>query len=328
MRATFTDEQEALAQTARELASRGLADARLTLDGSTPPDDLTRALTDGFAGVGVPEEAGGHGGGLVDLAILFEALGRSVAPTSFVSHVLAVQVALGAGLPVAALLRGRGAVADVVRDDTAVAVRDAEGASHLVVVHDDGVQIVAPGELRPRPALDTTRPLADVALPKGSERTDAGTGVLRAAALVAAELVGVGRGALERAVDYAKQREQFGQPIGRFQGVAHQLADAFVELEAAWSLVLFACWAVDDGDASAAQAVSAAKAKAAAAGLFAAERGVQVHGGIGITWEADPHLFLRRALADGSWFGAAVEHRVAVGRALVSGRPWDVTPRS
>ena len=142
--------------------------------------------------------------------------------------------------------------------------------------------------------------------------------MLRATVALAAEQVGVGRGALDLAVEYAKTREQFGQPIGRFQGVAHQLADAFVGLELGWSLVLYACWAVDDGRPDAAAAVHRAKAKAGEAAVFAAERGMQVHGGIGITWEADPHLFLRRAVADDAWLGTARRHRRDLGAARVA----------
>src|SRR5687768_2584878 len=106
MRATFTDEQRALAETARDLGAGGLQDARATLDGREPGLQLTETLFAGFAGVGIPESAGGLGGGLVDLAILLEGIGRNVAPTPFVSHVLAVQAAHGAGIDVGAALEG------------------------------------------------------------------------------------------------------------------------------------------------------------------------------------------------------------------------------
>lgn len=129
--------------------------------------------------------------------------------------------------------------------------------------------------------------------------------------------MGVGRGAVELAAGYANERQQFGQPIGRFQGVAHQLADALVAVENAWSLVLYAAWAVDADDADAARAVALAKASASEAAVFAAERATQVHGGIGITWEAMPHVYLRRAVAGATALGDAAWHRAAVGRALV-----------
>lgn len=339
MQATFTDEQRALAETVRDLAARGHQDARVMLDGGDAPQELTHTLFGGFAGVGIPEGAGGLGGGLVDLAILLEGLGHRVAPTPFVSHVLAVQAAFGAGIDVAGALDGeqRWALAVEERgrplsDPSAalddghltgekVAVRDGTGCTAAVVTAAGGLLAVAePTGRTERPALDRTRPLADLAFDgaisgRGTGGADA---VLRATAALAAEQVGVGRGAVDLAVEYAKTREQFGQPIGRFQGVAHQLADAFVGLELAWSLVLYACWAVDDQRPEAAVAVHRAKAKAGDAAIFACERAMQVHGGIGITWEADPHLYLRRAMADDAWLGTVRQHRQWLGERLVA----------
>ena len=339
MRATFTDEQRALAGTVRDLAGSGRADARALLDGHAVAGDLTETLFTGFAGVGVPESAGGFGGGLVDLAILLEGLGRSVAPTPFVSHVLAVQVALGAGIDVAPALDGtsrwclaaeerdRGLDQPQTRCDEGtvtgekVVVRDGSAAASAVVtVAGDGVAVAAPATRVDRRPLDVTRPVADLAFagPATATGSGASAGILRAAVALAAEQVGVGRGALDLGVDYAKTREQFGQPIGRFQAVGHQLADAYVGLELAWSLVLYAAWAVDDARPDAATAVHRAKAKAGEAAVFAAERGMQVHGGIGITWEADPHLYLRRAVADDAWLGPARRRRRDVGARLVA----------
>lgn len=339
MRATFTDEQRALAETVRDLAGPGRAAARAVLDGDVPGGELTDTLFGGFGGVGVPETAGGFGGGLVDLAILLEGLGRAVAPTPFVSHVLAVQAALGGGLDVAPALDGgqrwclavdeagrdlrdpQTRLADGTVTGNKIVVRDGAAASAAVVsVADDGLVVAVPSSARERRALDSTRPVADLGFsgPVTAAGSGAGAGLLRAAVALAAEQVGVGRGALDLAVEYAKTREQFGQPIGRFQAVGHQLADAFVGLELAWSLVLYACWAVDDARPDADAAVHRAKAKAGEAAVFAAERGMQVHGGIGITWEADPHLYLRRAVADDAWLGPARRHRRNVGARLIA----------
>ena len=340
MKATFTDEQRALQDAARDLAASGRKDARATLDGGAGGSDLTATLLTDFAGVGVPESAGGLGGGLVDLAILLEALGRQVTPTPFVSHVLAVQAAFGAGLDVTdavsstepwalALEEGRRGLPEVrtrVEDGHVTgdktAVRDgATCAAAVVATTGFGVAVAAPAQRTERASLDTTRRLADLTFDGpalAASPDNAAAGVLRATAGLAAEQVGVGRGALDLAVDYAKTREQFGQPIGRFQGVSHQLADAFVGLELAWSLVLYACWAVDDRRDDAAVAVHRAKAKAGDAAIFACERAMQVHGGIGITWEADPHLYLRRAVADDAWLGPARRHRHWLGERLVA----------
>lgn len=338
MKATFTDEQRALGDTIRDLATGGRDDARAMLDGQTPGTQLTDTLFGGFAGVGIPEPAGGLGGGLVDLAIMMEGLGQTVAPTPFVSHVLAVQTAHGAGVDVGGAVDGgeRWALAveergrEIAQPATTadggrvtgdkVAVRDGDSCTVAVVTAaNDRVAVVEPGERSERPGLDPSRPLADLRFDAEAAAVGDGAaaGLLRATAVLAAEQVGVGRGAVQLAVEYAKQREQFGQAIGRFQGVAHQLADAFVGLELAWSLVLYACWAVDDGDPAAMPAVHRAKAKAGEAAVFACERAMQVHGGIGITWEADPHLYLRRAVADDAWLGPARHHRRWLGARLV-----------
>ena len=337
MRATFTDEQRALTQTIADLAGAGRTDARAALDGNAAGEQLSQTLFGGFAGVGIPEEAGGVGGGLVDVAIVLEGLGRTVAVTPFVSHVLALQAAAGAGMDVAEALgeQARWALAveergsadpstrveDGVVTGEKVAARDGEACTAAVVLAaGDTLAVATPTTRSARSPFDPSRPLADLQFQGAAAVTGspASAGLLRATAALAAEQVGVGRGAVGLAVDYAKTREQFGQPIGRFQGVAHQLADAFVGLELAWSLVLYACWAVDDGRPDAATAVHRAKAKAGAAAIFACERAMQVHGGIGITWEADPHLFLRRAIADDAWLGPARRHRRDVGALLVA----------
>lgn len=337
MKATFTDEQRSLAETIRDVAGSGRADARALLDGNDPGPALSETLFGGFAGIGIPEQDGGLGGGLVDLAIVLEGLGRTVAPTAFVSHALALQAAYGAGLDVAEAVNGeqRWALAVEERDrdlgDPATAVDGGSVSGEKVAVRDGGactaavvtaagdtLAVAAPTERVERHALDRSRPLADLRFDGTSLAVGQGAaqGVLRATAALAAEQVGVGRGAVDLAVDYANTREQFGQSIGRFQGVAHQLADAFVGLELAWSLVLYACWAVDDGHPEATSAVHRAKAKAGEAAVFACERAMQVHGGIGITWEADPHLYLRRAVADDAWLGPARRHRRWLGARL------------
>lgn len=330
MRATFTDEQQHLSETARDLAARGREHARALLEGGDLEEEPTRSLFTGFAGLAVPEDAGGMGGTLVDLAIVVHELARSVTPTPFVTHAMAVQVATSAGLDVAEAARGdeRWALADVGPrlegsrlTGTAEVVRDGRSCDAVVVVDpEERVAVAVPSERRDRDSLDPTRPLADLVLDGDvvGSGDGASAGLRRATAVLAADLVGVGRGAVDLAAEYARVREQFGQPIGRFQGVAHQLADAFTGVELAWSLALYACWAVADDAPDAAEAVHAAKQRAGEAAIHAAERCTQVHGGIGITWEADPHLYLRRALADDAWLGNAREHRQALGASVLA----------
>ena len=155
--------------------------------------------------------------------------------------------------------------------------------------------------------IDLTRPVARVQAPGAVTALDDQTRVLDAddvlawralgLALTSADLVGVMRGALALTVDYARERRQYGTPIGSFQAVQHLLADAFVAMEGSTSITLHAAWAVDAMPApDALAAASAAKAYCARAARSVCETAIQVHGGIGNTWECLAHVFLRRAL--------------------------------
>ena len=317
MDAVLTEEQQALAEAARGLAAGGLAGARTVLDGGGVPASPTQELFEGFNGLGIDERLGGAGGSLVDVAIVVRELGRTVCPGPWVSHQLALQAAVAAGLDVG---EGLGPDARWVLSDGGL-VRDAATGTHAVTVTGDGIAIAPITGQTARTPMDATRPLAEVTLgdPVASAASGGRTGLSRARAIVAAGLCGTGLGAVERAVDHATQREQFGKVIGVFQGVSHQLAEAWTHVELAWSLALYACWATEEGHVDAAAAVDAATAKAGNAAIYAAERGMQVHGGIGITWEADPHLFLRRAMADDAWLGGARDAERSLGEALLAG---------
>jgi alkylation response protein AidB-like acyl-CoA dehydrogenase len=336
VRATLTAEQESLAGAAREMGAGGIAAARTVLNGGRIPEEPSASLFAGFAGMAVPEESGGLGGGLVDMAILLEGLGRTVTPTPFVAHCIALQVGYAAGVDVTAAAGGatRWAFASAEAPDpgwgpwaTTVSGGEivggkigvpegAECGAAVVTVGKDDVAVARPVDRVQRQVFDPTRPAADLRFEGIAEANGKGAqaGLERGIALLAAELCGVGRGAVEMAAAYAGIRQQFGQPIGRFQAVAHQLADAFTELETAWSLTLFACWALDAGDPRGRRAAHLAKARAGSAAIFAAERSTQIHGGIGITWETDPHIFLRRAMATDGWLGSQSFHRRRVGR--------------
>jgi hypothetical protein len=115
-------------------------------------------------------------------------------------------------------------------------------------------------------------------------------------AQLALEAVGIGKKALELAVDYAKERIQFGKPIGVYQAVSHQLSDTYTDVELARSLAYWAAWCVAEDDDQAPVAAAAAKAFAAEAAVLACERSIQVHGGTGFTWEHPLHRFYKRAL--------------------------------
>jgi alkylation response protein AidB-like acyl-CoA dehydrogenase len=155
--------------------------------------------------------------------------------------------------------------------------------------------------------LDNTRPMGTICLDgvrldhdhvlAGPQRGAAvlRCGLDRAAIAVAAEAIGVGTGAIRLAVDYAKTRNAFGRPIGSFQGVSHQLADVYAAVETARSLVHFAAWAVDAGESGRSAAAASAKSAACSAARDASASAIQVHGGIGFTWDSDVHLYYRRA---------------------------------
>ena len=136
-------------------------------------------------------------------------------------------------------------------------------------------------------------------------------------ALLALEAVGIGKKALELAVEHANEREQFGRKIGVYQAVSHQLADTYVETELARSLAYWAAWCVSEGDEQAPVAVAAAKAYAGDAAVAACERSIQVHGGIGFTWEHVLHTYYKRALAIQAYGGYSRVHRAKVAAHLL-----------
>jgi alkylation response protein AidB-like acyl-CoA dehydrogenase len=144
-----------------------------------------------------------------------------------------------------------------------------------------------------------------------------GTIRTRALAAAAVEAVGVAQRALELAINHVKERKQFDKPIGSYQAVSHQVANSYVETELARSLAYWAAWCVDENDEQAAAAVPAAKAAAGEAAVAACERAIQVHGGIGFTWEHPLHLFYKRAQWLESFEGFASTQRSEVARSLL-----------
>jgi alkylation response protein AidB-like acyl-CoA dehydrogenase len=141
----------------------------------------------------------------------------------------------------------------------------------------------------------------------------------RALAALALEAVGLASQALALAVAHAKTREQFGRPIGAYQAVSHKLADTYVEVELARSLAYWAAWCIAEGDGQAEVAASAAKAHAAEAAVAACERAIQVHGGMGFTWDHPLHRYYKRALWIESFDRSSADHRAEIARALLDG---------
>ena len=198
---------------------------------------------------------------------------------------------------------------------------DGMGATDAVLVFDaDGVRLVERGALDgvpvPRP-LDPLTPLHRVeSLPRGEAVGGADVAAqlqLDGAALVAASLLGIAEAVTDMAVAYAKQREQFGRPIGSFQAVKHLLADMLTRTEVARAAVYAAGVTLDDpGVGDPARAVAAAKLIAGEAAFVNGKACIQVHGGMGFTWEVDAHLYLKRAWVLDAAFGSVDDHALAI----------------
>lgn len=139
----------------------------------------------------------------------------------------------------------------------------------------------------------------------------------RLLAALALEAVGIGSKAVELAVEYVKEREQFGRRIGAYQAVSHPLVDAYVAVELGRSLAYWAAWCVAESDGEADRAVAAAKSQAAEAAVFACERSLQAHGGVGFTWEHPLHRYYKRALWLEGALGYGREHRAALAASLL-----------
>jgi alkylation response protein AidB-like acyl-CoA dehydrogenase len=205
-------------------------------------------------------------------------------------------------------------------------VPDAGVADTIVVVARDGAYVVdakAPGvRITPMAGMDVTRKLYAVSLTDvAAEKLDAVAGLDRAldiatTALVA-EMVGGMQRTLDITVDYAKTRKQFGKPIGSFQAVQHQCADMYLETESARSAVYYAAVALQEGAADASAAASIAKLYTSDACRTVGNRGIQIHGGMGFTWENDLHLYYRRAKASETMLGDATFHRERLARLVV-----------
>jgi alkylation response protein AidB-like acyl-CoA dehydrogenase len=287
--------------------------------------DLWRAAAElGWFGLVAPQAAGGAGYGLPEAAVLFAELGRALAPGPWLGTVLAA--ALAPPGAAAEVLAGacRVAVIDdpderlgagALLDGEAHPVPDAGAAQAFLVLGARAVRwcgAAARGvSVDPVSSLDPTRRLARVVFartPATVLDVDAVRARLEATVLVAAEAVGVAERTLELSVEYAKVRQQFGRPIGSFQAIKHRCADMAVRTEAARSLTFYAAVAVRDDEPDAAAAVHGAKMLAGRAALGNATDNVQNHGGMGYTWEADAHLYLKRAHVLEHTFGARAAH--------------------
>jgi alkylation response protein AidB-like acyl-CoA dehydrogenase len=193
----------------------------------------------------------------------------------------------------------------------------------IVLIDENGegsVVEASEAEVEPVEAIDVTRRVARVRVDGGEPLAgEPGPGRDRIATAIAAELVGVAQRALEMAVEYARERHQFGRPIGAYQAVSHRCAQMLLETESARSTAYYAAWAADAEPPTLPVAASMAKAYASDAGWRVTASALQVLGGIGFTWEHDLHFFLKRARTDAQLYGSARDHRDRV--AELSGLP-------
>ena len=365
--------QKLLKDSARDFLTRECKLDRvreLMATGTAHDDRLWQSIADqGWTGLVVPEEHGGLGLGLVELAVVAEEMGRACLPGAFLSTLTAAALVERAGNieqrakylePIAAgelkatvafLEEGASWEVDEIKlkatreggnfqlSGRKLFVPDAGIADLLICVARDrdslALLAVERGALglsvKAMPSMDGTRKLHEVAFESvtvaeanvfgadGDARGALGQAIEVATVALCAEMVGGMQWVLDTTVEYAKTRQQFGRTIGSFQAVQHQCADMLLMTESARSATYYAAWALTEGDPTASVAVSIAKAYCSDAYREVGNRGIQVHGGIGFTWEHDLQLYYKRSKSSETLFGDATFHRERIARIIVDG---------
>jgi alkylation response protein AidB-like acyl-CoA dehydrogenase len=341
VRFDLDDEQRAIKNAVHDLCEAGFDATAANRRDDTRPDEFWSELSaSGWTQLSVPQRAGGQGAGLLELSLVIEELGYALAPATFFGNAAAGLLVAASQhdkhrerwLPGIASGERRAAFGQLQRDGTGLAL-DAEGAAIAVLMNDGDAVVVdpVPAGLEVADGIDLTRRMHRVDTTSGEplhvERPGAADCV---EILIAAELVGVAQHAMELAVEHAKQRQQFGRPIGAYQAVSHRCADMLVLVESARSAVLSAAWTADHEPLGLPFAASVAKVAAVNAAWHVAGSALQVHGGMGFTWEHPIHLFLRRAAASSRLLRSADQHldRVAslTGLDGLDDRPLEFAP--
>ena len=353
----LSESQQILQNSAREFFAGEVPVARVRrlIETDTADDDAlwAKLAEQGYTGIIFPEECGGVGLGAVELILLMEEAGRALLPGPFFSTVALAGAVLdacagveqkrkylapichGVARSTLAMLES-GASWDPADVHMSAAsgrlsgeklfVPDAAVADSIVVVARDGVYVVdakaAGVSIAPMSGMDLTRKLYSVTLKDAAgEKLENAAGLARglsvATAALVAEMVGGMQRTLDITVEYAKTRTQFGKPIGQFQAVQHQCADMYLETESSRSAAYYAAWALQEHAPDAALAVSIAKTYASDASRTVGNRGIQIHGGMGFTWENDLHLYYRRAKASETALGDATFHRERIARLTI-----------
>jgi alkylation response protein AidB-like acyl-CoA dehydrogenase len=316
----FTDDQRAIKETARDLLGKRFKLERLRelAESKTYADDAWTEVSElGWPGIFIAEEHGGQGLGVLELVILLEELGYVLAPMPFLSNAAAGLILQDAGATdrLAGVASGeqRGTVG-VVKDGRAALVPDADEADFIILLDGTDATLLERGDAQVEAidAIDPTRRYAAVSANGGESLGDVSRGRDLIALAVSAELVGIGQRVMEMAVEYAKDRKQFDRAIGSYQAVSHACAEMLKKVEGSRSLVYYGGWAADAAPDEFSLAASVAKAYASDMGWEVSASSLQVHGGIGFTWEHDLHWFLKRAKTDGVLYGSARDHRERV----------------
>ncbi|HEY2496186.1 MAG TPA: acyl-CoA dehydrogenase family protein [Candidatus Angelobacter sp.] len=355
----LSESQQILKDTAHKFFAGEIpiAAVRKTMETETAYDAAlwTRLAEQGFTGIITPEEYGGMGLGKVELVLLMEEAGYALLPGPFFSTVALAgavieacaspeqkknylgRIAAGQARSTVAFVEAAGSwdsaslqitSAGNKLTGTKLFVTDAAIADFIIVAARDGIFAVdakAAGlRIEPMKGMDLARKIYSVEFRNTpTERLGNSSGLATAlnVATVAlcAEMVGGMQRALELTVAYAKTRKQFGKPIGIFQAVQHLCADMYLETESSRSATYYAAWALEENTPDAATSVSVAKMYASDAARNVGNRGIQVHGGMGFTWENDLHLYYRRAKASETMLGDATFHRERIAQIVIDG---------
>jgi alkylation response protein AidB-like acyl-CoA dehydrogenase len=309
----FTPEQEELRASVRAVLEKECPPAILR-DGAWEPLWKQLVALD-WPGLTVPEASGGLGMTFVDLAVVVEELGRVVAPGPFFATMTQFVPALreaGAGDLLAAVARGE--LTGTLAIDGYVMLP----AEQIATMSDGQLHLVTEMQAHPVDNLDKTRPVSriDVVRTEIVGPIDEAKVLDEATAALALEMVGTCQAIFDMTLEYAKSREQFGVPIGSFQAIKHKLVDCYVALSRARACAYFAAATVAEDDPRRPLAVSMAKAAAGDAQRLICQEAIQIHGGIGYTWEHDLHLYVKRAKTGEAFLGTAVDHRQRVAKLI------------
>lgn len=290
-------------------------------DADCDPESWAALMALGLGGLALPESEGGAGLGLLEAALVCEVAGEACAPGPLIGQLLAVMAVAASDNPDARALLPALASGEVI---VALAmgshfVAGARGAHFFLMDDADGLALVPAGEgveIEPQRATDRSRPVSRAQV-NGAPRMallaadDPQVQRVRDAALilVAADSLGGAQHCTNVSVAYAKEREQFGQPIGRFQGLKHQLAHMALDVEPARALLWYAAYAWDAQLPDASRAAAMAKAHLCDVYTRTTRAAIAAHGGIGYTWEYGLNYWFRRSIANRAWMGSPAEHR-------------------